>query len=178
MEQHNKTCAVLHTRLANEILSDLIKSRTDEISKTMECVICLDLVLDKRDPRFGLLNCEHCVCISCIRTWRTSDTVTTAKSCPICRSLTHFVVPSSIWVTDPAEKSSVVMEYKNKLQKIDCRAFGYGEGNCSFGSSCFYRHANREGIIIEDKIRKIVGNDEEVMIIKGVQLSAFLDNLT
>jgi hypothetical protein len=30
-------------------------------------------------------------------------------------------------------------------QTIDCRHFAFGDGTCPFGSSCFYRHAYRDG---------------------------------
>ena len=40
----------------------------------------------------------------------------TAKSCPICRELTHFVVPSNIWVSDNELKQKIVEQYKINLE--------------------------------------------------------------
>jgi E3 ubiquitin-protein ligase makorin len=36
----------------------------------LECGICLNVVQDKKDPRYGLLRCAHCFCLDCIRRWR------------------------------------------------------------------------------------------------------------
>lgn len=35
--------------------------------------------------------------------------------------------------------------YKAKLGTIDCRHFAFGDGTCPFSTSCFYRHAYRDG---------------------------------
>ena len=42
-------------------------------SSEIECGICLERVMEKSDPadrKFGLLECEHSFCLSCIRGWR------------------------------------------------------------------------------------------------------------
>jgi E3 ubiquitin-protein ligase makorin len=48
-------------------------------SKEKECVVCFEIVKEKKDPRFGLLACEHCVCLTCIRSWRDISSVDTSK---------------------------------------------------------------------------------------------------
>jgi hypothetical protein len=53
--------------------------RQHEALKGRECVVCFEVVYKKVDPRFGLLDCDHCVCLECIRTWREAERVDTAK---------------------------------------------------------------------------------------------------
>lgn len=67
-----------------------------------ECGICLEQVLAKEDPaarRFGLLACDHCFCLGCIRSWRGSAQAdeSATRACPTCRTLTFFITPSSVW---------------------------------------------------------------------------------
>ena len=51
----------------------------------------------------------------------------------------HFVTPSSVWPADAEEKARITEGYRAKLGQIDCKWFDFGEGNCPFGTSCFYR---------------------------------------
>lgn len=74
-----------------------------------ECVVCFENVEGKK--RFGLMDCIHCVCLDCIREWRGGN----SKTCPICRSVSNFVVPSYIWPSSPAEKSEIIQSYKTSL---------------------------------------------------------------
>ena len=63
----------------------------------------MERVLDKDNPadrKFGLLSCEHCFCISCIRGWRKNaeaDLDSAARACPVCRVSSWFVTPSTTW---------------------------------------------------------------------------------
>ncbi|XP_044487812.1 putative RING-type E3 ubiquitin transferase C3H69 isoform X2 [Mangifera indica] len=143
-EDHLKTCEKKQKHL--EALR-----RSQEI----ECSVCLDRVLSKSTPaerKFGLLSeCDHPFCISCIRNWRSSsptsgmDVNTALRTCPICRKLSYFVIPSVIWYYTPEEKQEIVDSYKAKLRSIDCKHFNFGNGNCPFGTSCFYKHKIRPG---------------------------------
>lgn len=83
----------------------------------VECGICLERIALKEDPRFGLLNCDHAFCLSCIRTWRSKHTMSdfATKSCPLCRMVTYFIIPSSTWTTNPIEKQKIIDAYKKKL---------------------------------------------------------------
>ncbi|OJD22940.1 hypothetical protein ACJ73_05707 [Blastomyces percursus] len=76
------------------------------------CGICMEI-----PTVFGLLvNCDHVFCLSCIRSWRSSvgtsaeDVINTldsrvprqtTKTCPLCRTKSEFVVPSSVFPTPP-----------------------------------------------------------------------------
>ena len=120
-------------------------------SQGVECSICLDVVLEKRDPklrRFGLLeNCTHAFCLTCIRSWRRTNSQgrKEVRGCPMCRVVSYFVTPSHVWVEDPEEKAGLIAGYKTKLKGIDCTHYRFGEGTCPFGDSCFYRHVDRYG---------------------------------
>ena len=66
----------------------------------IECGICMERVAQKEDPRFGLLDCEHAFCLGCIRQWRSKHTMSelAIRSCPLCRIVTYFIIPSSTWI--------------------------------------------------------------------------------
>lgn len=111
----------------------------------IKCGICNEPVLQKVDPRFGLLNCNHAFCLSCIRTWRAANFDANdegSRSCPDCYEVTYFIVPSSTWIEDPVEKEKVIDQYKKKMSVIPCKYHDNGRGSCPFGSSCFYEHRN------------------------------------
>lgn len=149
-----------------------------EAHRRLECGICFEPVLSKADPRFGLLNCEHPFCISCIRNWRSKVAfdANNIRSCPLCRTNTYFVVPSAVWVTDPEEKKAIIEAYKKKMSTIPCKYFDHGRANCPFGSSCFYTHKNIDGS--EDKriphLRTVIGENEKANVFKETRLSDFI----
>lgn len=78
-------------------------SRALTVHVQMECNICYEAVLLKEQPSgrcFGLLDCDHCFCLTCIRNWRDNsdaDVDTATRTCPVCRRRTHFVTPSTSW---------------------------------------------------------------------------------
>ncbi|KAF8087803.1 hypothetical protein N665_0566s0010 [Sinapis alba] len=131
-------------------LSQLVANlKALKLSQEVECCVCLERVLSKPTPaewKFGLLTeCDHAFCIGCIRNWRSSspstgmDVNSTLRDCPICRKLSYFVVPSVIWFSAPKEKKEIMDNYREKLRSIDCKHFNFGDRNCSFGTSCFYK---------------------------------------
>ena len=111
----------------------------------IKCGLCNESVLQKVDPRFGLLNCNHPFCLTCIRSWRASNFDANddgSSSCPHCSEVTYFIVPSSTWIEDAVEKQKVIDQYKKKMSLIPCKYHDNGRGSCPFGSSCFYEHRN------------------------------------
>ncbi|CAI8596183.1 unnamed protein product [Vicia faba] len=127
-------------------------------SEEIECNVCLERVLSKPKPserKFGLLpECDHAFCLSCIRNWRnsaptsemeTGNNVNTVRTCPVCRQLSYFVIPSGIWYTTKEEKQEIIDNYKANCRLIDCKHFDSGNGNCPFGASCFYKHTVKPG---------------------------------
>jgi E3 ubiquitin-protein ligase makorin len=90
------------------------------------------------------LDCEHPVCLECIRQWRQNDRMDNSKSCPICRQVTHVVVPSTIWLADPTAKAEALELYKKKMGSIDCKYYAFGDGTCPFSISCLYRYVRQD----------------------------------
>lgn len=68
----------------------------------------------------------------------------------------------------------MIEEYKTKLAGIDCRHYNLGDGNCPFGSSCFYRHVDREGRSQENDLRMVKGDGEDVRVVGTLKLSDYL----
>mmetsp|Transcript_960 Transcript_960/g.2492 ORF Transcript_960/g.2492 Transcript_960/m.2492 type:complete len:382 (+) Transcript_960:141-1286(+) len=149
----------------------------------VECAICLEKVLSKpgagAERKFGLMNCEHAFCLNCIRGWRSQhsgvDVDTALRTCPLCRTTTHFITPSSVWPSTAEEKARIINGYKAKLSSIDCRHFNRGNGTCPFGTSCFYRHMLPDGSLDEPTLRHFGNADGEVHIMKPVLLAHFMD---
>ncbi|KAF6262683.1 hypothetical protein COO60DRAFT_1699128 [Scenedesmus sp. NREL 46B-D3] len=118
------------------------------------------LVLGKAElsaRRFGLMACEHAFCLGCIRNWRSTaevDKATALRTCPICRTPTHFITPSTKWPDTAEDKESIVSAYKEAMGQKDCTHFDFGEGSCPFGTSCFYRHAYKDGRLEEVHLRR------------------------
>ncbi|XP_074343802.1 putative RING-type E3 ubiquitin transferase C3H69 [Apium graveolens] len=156
-------------------------------SQEIECCVCLERVLSKPTPaerKFGLLSeCDHAFCVSCIRNWRSSsptsgmDVNSALRACPICRKLSYFVIPSVIWYSSKEEKKEIVDSYKSKLRSIHCRHFDFGDGSCPFGTSCFYKHAYRDGRLEEVDLRHLGAEDGNTVIAKDIRLSDFLNSL-
>ncbi|KAL9321714.1 hypothetical protein ACSQ67_009767 [Phaseolus vulgaris] len=175
-EEHVKSCENKHKYL------EALK-RSQEI----ECSVCLERVLSKptaAERKFGLLSeCDHPFCISCIRNWRSSnptlgmDVNSTLRACPICRKLSYFVIPSVIWYSTTEEKQEIIDNYKAKLKSIDCKHFDFGDGNCPFGTSCFYKHAYRDGRVEQVVLRHLGAADGNTVIAKDIRLSDFLSNM-
>lgn len=175
-EEHSRTCEKMQKHL--EALR-----RSQEI----ECSVCLERVLLKptaAERKFGLLSeCNHPFCITCIRNWRSSSPTTgmdvnaTLRACPICRKLSYYVIPSVIWYFSDEEKDEIVNNYKSKLKSIDCKYFDFGSGSCPFGTSCFYKHAYRDGRLEEVVLRHLGAADGETVIVKNIRLSDFLSDM-
>ncbi|XP_038701160.1 putative RING-type E3 ubiquitin transferase C3H69 isoform X1 [Tripterygium wilfordii] len=176
-EQHKRTCEKKQKHL------EALKH-----SQEIECSVCLERVLSKTtvaERKFGLLSeCDHPFCISCIRNWRSSspssgvDVNSALRTCPICRKLSYFVIPSVIWYSTQEEKQDIVDSYKEKLSSIDCKHFNFGNGNCPFGTSCFYKHAYQDGRMEEVVLRHLGAEDGLTVIAKDIRLSDFLGDLT
>jgi hypothetical protein len=111
-----------------------------------DCVVCLEPVLAK-GKKFGLLeNCLHAFCLDCIRDWRaTYDKKgkvkkTHYRTCPICRSESYLVIPSTRMIYSSELKDTLIDEYCEALAEIPCKHFNKGNGYCPFQNSCYYAH--------------------------------------
>lgn len=158
------------------------KRRVRERDKQIECAICLERVLEQSEPshrRFGLMTCDHAFCLHCIRSWRATgevDVDTALRTCPICRVTSHFVTPSTRWPESPGDKQAIIDAYKAQLASTDCMHFDFGAGKCPFGTSCFYRHAFKDGTLETGPNLRKAGNAEgDICVIAPVSLASFLD---
>ncbi|GAB2216652.1 hypothetical protein Droror1_Dr00024429 [Drosera rotundifolia] len=175
-DEHAKTCEKRQKNL------EALKH-----SQEIECSVCLERVLSKptlAERKFGILSeCDHPFCITCIRNWRSNspssgmDVNSALRACPICRKLSYFVIPSVIWYSSTEQKQEIVENYKAKLKSIDCRYFDFGNGNCPFGTSCFYKHAYRDGRLEEVVLRHLGAADGNTVISKDIRLSDFLSSM-
>lgn len=116
------------------------------------CCICLETPVT-----YGLLaGCSHIFCVQCIREWRdphgkSVDVVFSGvtKKCPLCRSPSQFVTPSSRFYPDGTSgKTETIEKYKASMSRVPCRHFQKSPPNdrfCPFGKDCFYQHRNADG---------------------------------
>ena len=144
----------------------------------IQCRLCLSPVLQGVDPRFGILNCNHAFCLGCIRNWRSTHFDANnehSRSCPDCKEVTYFIVPSSTWIDDHVEKFKVIEQYKKRMSVIPCKYFDYGCGDCPFGTSCFYEH--RVEVNADTKFPKaplILDHREQIAKVRDAKLSDYI----
>lgn len=148
----------LHPTREKEKLSHIqscIQQQSSGPNLAIECGVCYERIAAKDDARFGLMNCEHTFCLSCVKTWRsqTARFEQVSSLCPLCRTVTHFVTPSLEWPSTPERKVQIVEAYKKRLSEIDCKHFNRGDGECPFGGSCFYAHRDRTGVPVARQYR-------------------------
>eukprot|EP00039_Didymoeca_costata_P005514 m.82137 g.82137 ORF g.82137 m.82137 type:complete len:315 (-) comp12855_c0_seq1:2779-3723(-) len=175
----NVTYVITNPPNAPKVAIDLSSKQKIDASRGVSCSICLENVLELAnlsDRRFGILpNCNHAFCLGCIRNWRrTSGQGKEVRKCPTCRVESYFVVPSAYWVTDEEEKTQLVNAYRDESKKIDCKHFNFGDGNCPFGSSCFYAHRDKDGEEVREEVRFRAGPDERVLPTPNVRITDFL----
>jgi E3 ubiquitin-protein ligase makorin len=146
-------------------VTDATGSSSIDASSAQICTICLET-----PGTFGLLlNCDHVFCLECIRDWRSSTSAPlpsneelrdTTKTCPLCRSHSDFIIPSSefpvIASTDGklgeenTAKKAIVDRYLSRLKSIPCRYFERSvecsmpnfRPKCKFGNGCHYAHTH------------------------------------
>lgn len=142
-------------------------------SDDQECGICMEMVSAKGE-RFGLLlGCVHSFCLPCIREWRANAqqqraredadaqhaSTEAARSCPVCRLFSPYVIPSVYFVTDTDRKLELQDEFLLNTKRTRCRYWSGKPGSCQFGSSCFYQHINPDGTPGIDATRSFVDAD-------------------
>lgn len=103
------------------------------------------------------------------------------------RCTSYYIIPSYSWITDKDKKEKISEDYKKNLKygssqpqlthsrAIHCKHFAFGEGQCPFGSSCFYEHVYPDGTRQEYEIRKIKTSEDELRILGQVKLSDFFE---
>lgn len=141
------------------------------------CGLCHLPVLQGVDPRFGLLNCSHAFCLACIRSWRATHfdaNNENSRSCPECREVTYFIVPSSTWIEDQEEKIKIIEQYKKRMSAIPCKYHDFGRGDCPFGSSCFYEHRIDSSEKFPPRAPLILDHREQIAKVRDAKLSDYI----
>ncbi|ETM36417.1 hypothetical protein, variant [Phytophthora nicotianae] len=123
----------------------LASATREDNQQDFTCGICFDDIVQS-GKHFGLLHCDHCFCLDCLRSWRQSKDMEleVIRACPACRLPSDFIVPSLIFVTGE-EKQKVIEAYKSHLALRECKYFNGLFGSCPFGPRCFYAHRDSEG---------------------------------
>ncbi|CAN9512232.1 unnamed protein product [Ophioblennius macclurei] len=172
---HEKVCL-----LAFE--ADMEKAFAAQLSQDKVCSICMEVVVQKvnlSERRFGILSsCCHTFCLSCIKQWRCTRNFCNKiiKSCPECRVVSEFVIPSVHWVEDQDEKDHLIDLFKSGVSKKACKYFDQGRGSCPFGGNCLYLHAFPDGRRAEpDRPRKQLSSAGSVRFMNNVRLWDFIE---
>ncbi|XP_057702494.1 E3 ubiquitin-protein ligase makorin-2 isoform X2 [Corythoichthys intestinalis] len=172
---HEKMCMLAFER-------DMEKAFAAQLSQDKVCSICMEVVVQKAVPserRFGILSaCCHVFCLACIRQWRCTRNFSNKiiKSCPECRVVSEFVIPSVYWVEEQEDKDNLIELFKSGVSKKACKYFDQGRGSCPFGAKCLYLHAFPDGSRAEaDKPRKQLGSEGNVRFMNNVRLWDFIE---
>jgi hypothetical protein len=108
----------------------------------VECGICYEKIPSTGRTLGLLANCNHVFCYNCIKKWRSTVlNLSSVKSCPLCRKISFYIIPSSVFPKNEEEKNLIISEYRKSRMKIRCKYFKYPEHQfCPFGDECFYAH--------------------------------------
>ncbi|XP_054022559.1 E3 ubiquitin-protein ligase makorin-2 [Dryobates pubescens] len=162
---------------------EMEKAFAFQASQDKVCSICMEVVYEKpsaSERRFGILsNCNHTYCLSCIRQWRCAKQFENPiiKSCPECRIISEFVIPSAYWVEDQEKKNQLIEAFKQGVGKKPCKYFEQGKGTCPFGGKCLYLHAYPDGTRAEpEKPRKQLSSEGTVRFFNSVRLWDFIED--
>ncbi|XP_077583002.1 E3 ubiquitin-protein ligase makorin-2 isoform X1 [Stigmatopora nigra] len=172
---HEKMCMLAFER-------DMEKAFAAQLSQDKVCSICMETVVQKAaasERRFGILSaCCHVFCLACIRQWRCTRNFSNkiVKSCPECRVVSEFVIPSAYWVEEQEEKDNLIELFKSGVGKKACKYFDQGRSSCPFGAKCLYLHAFPDGSRAEaEKPRKQLGSEGNVRFMNNVRLWDFIE---
>lgn len=163
--------------------NEMEKAFAFQASQDKVCSICMEVVYEKpsaSERRFGILsNCNHTYCLSCIRQWRGVKQFENPiiKSCPECRVISEFVIPSEYWVEDQTKKNELIKAFKQGVGRKACKYFEQGKGTCPFGGKCLYLHAYPDGRRAEpEKPRKQLSSEGTVRFLNSIRLWDFIEN--
>lgn len=126
-------CRNLH--ITQQEYDDSVTAYTQFTKPTpKECGICIE---PAPTALYGLMShCDCKFCLECIRGWRKEGLTVAKKSdqvrlCPLCRTESHFVVPSSDFLTGEA-KQALLEAYKNSLSAKPCKVSDRDFGEVDF----------------------------------------------
>ena len=100
---------------------EMEKAFAFQASQDKVCSICMEVILEKAsafERSFGVLsNCSRTYCLSCIHQWQCAKQFENLiiKSCPECRVISEFVIPSVYWVEDQNKKNELIEAFKQGM---------------------------------------------------------------
>uniref|UniRef100_A0A915E719 RING-type E3 ubiquitin transferase n=1 Tax=Ditylenchus dipsaci TaxID=166011 RepID=A0A915E719_9BILA len=121
---------------------------------------------------WDLAELQALFCLNCIREWRRrSETfeTKTVRSCPECRVLSDFIIPSESWVEEQTEKDKVINLYRENMKQKQCKYIKAGQvDDCPFGNKCFYKHQLPDGTVVRGNRRKLCADSDDEIIMTEV----------
>jgi hypothetical protein len=117
-----------------------------------ECCVCFEAP-PHSGRAYGLLEgCEHVVCFSCAMSWRQNHQVSREArlGCPVCRALTHMIVPYPEAVQGD-ERLKAIADYKKRCKEIQCKWSTRGE-RCPAGKHCIFDHSRAPQVIEKPRV--------------------------
>lgn len=137
LEHDSKNCDLEEQVVGSEGEREVKEEKKEEtvyeesIREQLICGICLeDLSVSSADKisiqekKFGLLSgCNHIFCIECIKSWRSHATHNQISQserdsrlcCPVCRTFTKQVVPSSEFPVNDTRKKEIIDEWNTAI---------------------------------------------------------------
>ncbi|KRY74559.1 putative E3 ubiquitin-protein ligase makorin-2 [Trichinella pseudospiralis] len=106
------------------------------------CSICTEAVLKKKNEYsrvFAFMpNCRHYFCFECIDKWRKRIELSEEirLGCPMCRTVSQYVVPSSFWQISRKKRADLVACFEFGMKKRLCMSTQHGNHRCPYGNSC------------------------------------------
>ncbi|KAI8771894.1 suppressor protein SRP40 [Biomphalaria glabrata] len=122
---HGDLCYVCRTDNLNpfepEKHLDVCVAQHETQSQDMECSICMEKVWESEiDYNFAIQeNCFHCICSTCLDSWRQNVAMANNEACPVCRTPSGHAIASKYWLTCPLSKKKVIEWMKENEQEID-----------------------------------------------------------
>jgi hypothetical protein len=117
-------CRHLHPddKKTHEYLEINHEDMSNDTISSAECGICLST---PENGVYGVLNNCNCMfCCDCIKNWRkeglTYEESTQVRLCPLCRVVSHYIIPSRI-VPTQEQKLKLINAHKRSLSMIPCK---------------------------------------------------------
>ncbi|KAI4498047.1 hypothetical protein M0802_006871 [Mischocyttarus mexicanus] len=140
------------------------------------CEICFKIEMEKleQERQFGILeNCDHCFCLSSVKTKSRNKGVNTniTKTCIKCNFTTKITCPTNCLFVEKDKKKKFINDSKGKLSKKICKFFN--KGKCTAGDACLYEH-----VLLKNTKAKVDRNnsktDNEIDSVRKMLMNDFI----
>lgn len=136
LEYDSKNCDLEEQAVGSEGEREVKEEKKEEtvyeeiIREQLICGICLEDLsmssgeISTQEKKFGLLSgCNHIFCIECIKSWRSHaihNQISHSERdsrlcCPVCRTFTKQVVPSSEFPVNDTRKKEIIDEWNTAI---------------------------------------------------------------